>query len=137
AGRLKPGISLEQANARMKVSGDDFKRKYPTALQNGQGFGVQSVRETLVSNVRPSLLVLAGAVSFVLLIACANVANLLLARAVGRRREFAIRAAIGAGRGRIVRQLLTESVMLSMAGAILGALLGVAGIRALLTVNTA
>jgi putative ABC transport system permease protein len=137
AGRLKPGVTLAQANARMKIAADDFRRKYPRAIQDNQGFAVQPIREALVSNVRPSLLILVWAVSFVLLIACANVANLLLARAVGRRREIAIRAAIGAGRGRIIRQLLTESVILSMAGGIAGAALGVIGIRALLAVNTA
>ena len=136
-GRLKAGVTLEQANARLKISAEDFRRKYPNALGKNQSFGAQPVREAMVSNVRSSLVVLVGAVSFVLLIACANVANLLLARAVGRRREIAIRAAIGAGRGRIVRQLLTESVLLSLVGAVCGALLGVAGIRTLLSVNTA
>jgi putative ABC transport system permease protein len=137
AGRLKPGVTLEQAKARLKLSAEDFRRKYPSALGANQSFSVEPIREALVSNVRSSLLVLVGAVSFVLLIACANVANLLLARAVGRRREIAIRAAIGAGRGRIIRQLLTESALLSLAGAVAGAALGVVGIRALLSVNTA
>jgi predicted permease len=137
AGRLKPGITLAQAQARLKLSAEDYRRKYPVALRPNDGFSVQPIREAMVSDVRSSLLVLVGAVGLVLLIACANVANLLLARAVGRRREIAIRAAIGAGRGRIVRQLLTESVMLSLVGAAAGAALGVAGIRALLSVNTA
>ena len=138
AGRLKPGVTLAQANARMKIAAEDFKHKYAALGPNtNQSFGVEPIRETLVRNVRSSLLVLVGAVSLVLLIACANVANLLLARAVGRRREIAIRAAIGAGRGRIIRQLLTESVMLSLAGAVAGSALGVLGIRALLNVNTA
>ena len=137
AGRLKPGVTLEQAKARLQVSAEDYKRKYPNALRPDQGFTVQPIREVLVRNVRTALLVLVGAVSFVLLIACANVANLLLARATGRRREIAIRAAIGGSRGRIIRQLLTESVVLSAAGGVLGLLLGMAGIRALLTINTA
>jgi predicted permease len=137
AGRLRPGITLAQAQERFKLSGEEFRRKYPNALQANQSFSVQPIRDAMVSNVRSSLWVLLGAVSFVLLIACANVANLLLARAVGRRREIAIRAAIGAGRGRIVRQLLTESVVLASAGTLVGALLGIAGIRALLSVNTA
>jgi predicted permease len=137
AGRLKPGVTLEQAKARLQLSADEYRRKYPGTLQGNQGFSVEPVREAMVRNVRSSLLVLVGAVTFVLLIACANVANLLLARAVARRREIAIRAAIGAGRGRIIRQLLTESILLAMSGAMVGSALGVAGIRALLMVNTA
>jgi predicted permease len=137
AGRLKAGVTLAQANARMKLAAEDFRRKYPNALGKNQSFGVQSVRDTLVRNVRQSLLVLLGAVSFVLLIACANVANLLLARAVGRRREIAVRAAIGAGRWHIIRQLLAESLLLSTGGAVLGTVLGILGIRTLLSINTA
>jgi putative ABC transport system permease protein len=136
-GRLKPGVTLDQAKARLKMSAEDFRRKYPNALGKGQSFSVEPIREAMVGDVRSSLLVLGGAVSLVLLIACANVANLLLARAVGRRREIAVRMAIGAARGRIVRQLLTESVILSAAGAVAGSILGIVGIRALLTVNTA
>ena len=136
AGRLKPGVTLAQAQSRLKLSAEDFKRKYP-GINGNLSFSVDPIRETLVGNVRSSLLVLVGAVSFVLLIACANVANLLLARAVGRRREIAIRAAIGAGRGRIIRQLLTESVLLSLAGAMCGTVVGILGIQALLRVNTA
>lgn len=137
AGRLKPGVTLEQAKARLQASADDFRRKFPQAFRPNEGFSVDPVREVLVRNVRSSLLVLVGAVSFVLLIACANVANLLLVRATGRKRELAIRGAIGASRGRIARQLLTESVVLSLMGGVLGLLLGIVGIRALLAVNTA
>jgi putative ABC transport system permease protein len=136
AGRLKPGVSLEQARVRLKISGDEFRRKFPLTNKD-LWFSVDPVRDAVVSNVRTSLLVLLGAVALVLLIACANVANLLLARAVGRRREIAIRAAVGAGRGRIIRQLLTESVLLSLAGAMVGSAAGMIGIRALLAVNTA
>jgi putative ABC transport system permease protein len=135
--RLKPGVTLEQAKARLQLSAQDFKARFPNALGPSDGFSVERMQEVLVRNVRSTLLILAGAVSFVLLIACANVANLLLVRATGRRREIAIRAAIGAGHGRIIRQLLTESVVLSLAGGALGLVCGVAGIRALLSINTA
>jgi predicted permease len=136
AGRLAPGVTIDQAKARLQVSGDAFRAKFP-AFSKNNSFGATLLGDALVANVRTSLFVLAGAVSFVLLIACANVANLLLVRATGRRREIAVRAAIGANRGRLVRQLLTESVVLSVAGGLLGSVLGIVGIRLLLAVNTA
>ena len=137
-GRLKPGVTLEQADARLNASAADFRKKFPSALGPQNSFGVRTIREAIVGpETRESLRVYSGAVGFVLLIACANVANLLLVRATGRRREIAIRAAIGGSRGRIIRQLLTESVVLSLAGGVLGLILGWAGIRALLSINTA
>ena len=135
AARLKPGVTLAQANAQLKVAADQFRRRYPGHLDPKDGFAVQLLRDSIVSDVRSSLFVLLGAVAFVLLIACANVANLLLVRATGRKREFAIRAAMGAGRVRIIRQLLTESIMLSISGGILGLILGFVGVRALLVLS--
>ncbi len=135
AGRLKPGVTLAQANALLKVAADQFRRRYPDALGPKDGFGVEPLRDSIVGDARKSLLVMLGAVSLVLLIACANVANLLLVHATGRKREFAIRAAMGAGRKRIILQLLTESVLLSVTGGILGLVLGYVGLRGLLAMS--
>jgi predicted permease len=137
AARLKPGVTLEQAQARLEASAAQYRERFPIALGENGGFSVLTMQDSVVRGARSMLLVLFGAVGFVLLIACANVANLLLVRATGRRREIAIRSALGAGRWRIVRQLLTESVLLSMTGGILGLVLGFFGMRALLAVNTA
>ncbi|HEY5331286.1 MAG TPA: ABC transporter permease [Acidobacteriaceae bacterium] len=134
AARLKPGVTLEQANAQMKLAGQQFLRRYPT-YNAKNSFAVQPLRDFIVSDVRSSLFVLLGAVGFVLLIACANVANLLLVRATGRKREFAIRIALGARRAHIIRQLLTESILLSLTGGVLGLILGYAGVRWLLAIN--
>jgi predicted permease len=135
AGRLKPGVTLAQANALLKVAADQFRHRYPDALGPKDGFAVEPLRDSIVGDARKSLLVMLGAVSLVLLIACANVANLLLVHATGRKREFAIRAAMGAGRKRIILQLLTESVLLSVTGGALGLLLGYIGLRGLLAMS--
>ena len=137
SGRLKPGVTLAQANAQLKLAADQFRRLHPDDMGPKDSFGVQPLRDSIVAGARNSLFVLLGAVGFVLLIACANVANLLLVRATGRKREFAIRAAMGAGRARIVRQLLTETIVLSITGGVLGLILGYAGVRALLAVSPA
>jgi predicted permease len=137
AARLKPDATLEQAQARLKLSAEEYRAKFPQALQANNSFSVEPLQQVFVRNARPTLLILSAAVAFVLLIACANVANLLLVRATARRREVALRAAIGAGRSRIIRQLLTESVALSVIGGAIGLGLGVLGIRMLLSINTA
>jgi predicted permease len=138
AGRLKPGVTLEQAQARLEASATPYRERFPPAMGPNAGFSALTMQEAIVGpQVRTALYVLFGAVGFVLLIACANVANLLLVRATSRRREIAIRSALGAGRWRIARQLLTESVVLSFAGGVLGLVVGFVGMRALLAVNTA
>jgi predicted permease len=121
-GRLKPGLSFEQARADMARVTANLAAAYPDEDQ-GIGANLIPFRRALLGNVQPILLVLLGAVGFVLLIACFNVASLMLARSTGRVREFAVRAALGATRARLVRQLLTESVLLSVVGGILGLLL--------------
>lgn len=136
AARLKPGVTLQQAKVQLRVVADQFRKTFGAdAMPPGGGFGVVSLQETMIGDTRSRLLVLLGAVAFVLLIACANVANLLLARAAARRREFATRAALGAGRGQIIRQLLVESLTLSLTGGLIGLGLGLTGVRLLLKVN--
>jgi predicted permease len=137
AGRLKPGVTLAQAQAKMRQSADEFRQRFPNGLGRQGSFSVEPIQKVFVRNSRSLLVVLLAAVSGVLLIACANVANLLLVRSTVRKREMAIRAAMGANRGRIIRQLVTESVLLAVVGGALGLALGLFGIRSLLAINTA
>jgi predicted permease len=120
--RMKPGVTLAAAQADLAAIAAGLHREYPESYPRGAGFGLSatSLRETLTSTARPTLLILMATVGFVLLIACANVANLTLSRALGREREFAIRAAMGASRARILRQTITEGAILALAGGVLG-----------------
>jgi putative ABC transport system permease protein len=132
--RLKPGITVEQAQAEMKVIAQRLEREHPLT-NKGQGAHVVSIADDTVGGIRRTLLMVFGAVIFVLLVACANVANLLLARATARHKEITIRAAIGAARGKLIRQLLTESLLLALCGGALGLMFALWGTNIIETVG--
>ncbi|HYE71750.1 MAG TPA: ABC transporter permease, partial [Blastocatellia bacterium] len=129
-GRLKAGVTIEQAQAEMETIAARLAQEYPETNAD-RSVNILSLQSLLVERIQSNLLILFGAVGFVLLIACANVANLMLGRAVTRQREMALRAALGATRSRIIRQILTESLILSLTGGTIGLLIGMWGMDAL------
>jgi len=134
-GRLRPGVTLEQAQVQADRVAADLRQQFPIKSSSGLYFHVVPMFDDLVSGVRPAILSLMGAVAFVLLIACANVANLLVVRASARSRELAVRAAIGASRAQLVRQMLAESLAIAFAGTVIGLLLARAGVRLLMALG--
>ncbi|MGJ5819197.1 ABC transporter permease [Paludibaculum fermentans] len=135
AGRLKPGVQIEALQAQMAAAAERFRAAYPKSIDKQESATAVPFGEAMVGDVKKPLLILLGAVALVLLIACANVANLLLARATHRSREVAIRVALGAGRWRIIQQLLTESILLALAGGVAGFVLGAWGVRGLIALS--
>ena len=131
-GRLKDGVTIEQANADVRTIASRLEQQYPDDNTN-RGARVEPLRDAIVADARPALLVLFGAVMLVLLIGCTNLASLFLSRATAREREMAVRAALGAGEGRLIRQWMTESMLLSLIGGVAGLAVAWAGMRALLT----
>lgn len=131
-GRLKPGVTIEQARAEMKLIAEKYRTAFPKEMEEGESIHVQPYRNMYTEDIRQWLWILLGAVLFLLLIACANVANLQLTRAAARQREIAVRMALGAGGGRIVRQLLTEGLLLALMGGVAGLLLAIWGTELLI-----